>query len=94
MPGVRPAVGLALGVVIGVLWSRSRPEDDVAVVALQQRVADHAVVERATAAFEDIIAAERASGAGGNDHFGTGANDRVWNALESSSTTRRAMSST
>ena len=39
------AVGLALGTLIGVLWSRSRPEDDVAVAALQQRVADHAVVQ-------------------------------------------------
>ena len=52
------------------------------VAAFRHAFADHAVVERATAAFESIIAAERASGAGGNDHFGTGANDRVWNALE------------
>jgi DNA recombination protein RmuC len=39
------AVGLVLGAVIGVLWSRSRPADDAAVAALQQRVADHAVVQ-------------------------------------------------
>lgn len=39
------AVGLALGAVIGVLWSRSRPADDAAVAALEQRVADHAVVQ-------------------------------------------------
>jgi DNA recombination protein RmuC len=39
------AVGLALGAVIGVLWSRSRPADDPAIAALQQRVADHAVVQ-------------------------------------------------
>jgi DNA recombination protein RmuC len=38
------AVGLALGAVIGVLWSRSRPADDPAIAALQQRVAEHAVV--------------------------------------------------
>ncbi|GAB3031733.1 hypothetical protein GCM10011376_25120 [Nocardioides flavus (ex Wang et al. 2016)] len=38
------AVGLALGALIGVLWSRSRPADDPAIAALQQRVADHAVV--------------------------------------------------
>jgi DNA recombination protein RmuC len=37
--------GLALGAVIGVLWSRSRPADDPAIAALQQRVADHAVVQ-------------------------------------------------
>ncbi|TGN64114.1 DNA recombination protein RmuC [Nocardioides eburneiflavus] len=39
------AVGLALGAVIGVLWSRSRPADDPALAALQQRVAEHAVVQ-------------------------------------------------
>jgi DNA recombination protein RmuC len=39
------AVGLALGAVIGVLWSRSRPADDPAIAALQQRVADQAVVQ-------------------------------------------------
>jgi DNA recombination protein RmuC len=39
------AVGLALGAVIGVLWSRSRPADDPAIAALQQRVAEHAVVQ-------------------------------------------------
>jgi DNA recombination protein RmuC len=37
--------GLVLGAVIGVLWSRSRPADDPAIAALQQRVADHAVVQ-------------------------------------------------
>jgi len=52
------------------------------VVAFRNAFPDHAVVERATAAFEAIIAAERASGASGNDHFASGANDRVWNALE------------
>jgi DNA recombination protein RmuC len=39
------AVGLGLGAVIGVLWSRSRPTDDAAVAALEQRVTDHAVVQ-------------------------------------------------
>ncbi|CUR56814.1 conserved exported hypothetical protein [metagenome] len=39
------AVGLGLGAVIGVLWSRSRPADDAAVAELEQRVADHAVVQ-------------------------------------------------
>lgn len=38
------AVGLSLGAVIGVLWSRSRPTDAPALAALEQRAADHAVV--------------------------------------------------
>ena len=41
------------------------------------------MVDRATAAFDEIIAAERAAGGGHNDHFAkAGANDRIWNALE------------
>ncbi len=44
---------------------------------------DPAVVDRVTATFDAIIAAEKASGAVAGDHFATpGANDRVWNALE------------
>ena len=49
------AVGLALGTLIGVLWSRSRPEDDGAVVALQQRVADHAVVQDGLERLQDQL---------------------------------------
>lgn len=49
------AVGLALGAVIGVLWSRSRPEADVAVAALQQRVADHAVVQDGLERLQDQL---------------------------------------
>ena len=49
------AVGLALGALIGVLWSRSRPDDDVAVVALQQRVADHAVVQDGLERLQDQL---------------------------------------
>ncbi len=42
---------------------------------------DTAVVDRATAVFRALIAEQRASGAGGGDHFARpGANDRVWNA--------------
>lgn len=53
------------------------------VVAFSGAFADHAVVDRATAAFDEIIAAERAAGRGHNDHFAkAGANDRIWNALE------------
>lgn len=44
---------------------------------------EHDVLDRVTAAFERIIAAEKAVGVGGGDHFAEpGANDRVWNALE------------
>ena len=53
------------------------------VVAFSGAFPDHAVVDRATAAFDEIIAAERAAGGGHNDHFAeAGANDRIWNALE------------
>jgi len=41
------------------------------------------VVDRATAVFERIIAAEKVGGGPSGDHFGKpGANDRVWNCLE------------
>ena len=49
------AVGLGLGAVIGVLWSRSRPQDDGAVAALQQRVADHAVVQDGLERLQDQL---------------------------------------
>jgi ectoine hydroxylase-related dioxygenase (phytanoyl-CoA dioxygenase family) len=41
------------------------------------------VLDRASAAFNDIIATQRAEGAAAGDHFGkAGANDRVWNAAQ------------
>jgi ectoine hydroxylase-related dioxygenase (phytanoyl-CoA dioxygenase family) len=44
---------------------------------------DTTVVDRASAAFNAMIDAQRASGATSGDHFAKpGANDRVWNALE------------
>ncbi|GHE65714.1 MULTISPECIES: phytanoyl-CoA dioxygenase family protein [Streptomyces] len=44
---------------------------------------DAPVVDRATAAFEALIEAQRAAGTVAGDHFAApGANDRVWNALE------------
>jgi ectoine hydroxylase-related dioxygenase (phytanoyl-CoA dioxygenase family) len=44
---------------------------------------DPAVVDRATAVFEDLIAAQKAAGVTGGDHFAKpGANDRVWGALD------------
>lgn len=53
------------------------------VVAFTGAFDDAAVVDRATAVFDAMIAAEQAAGGGHNDHFATpGANSRVWNALE------------
>lgn len=44
---------------------------------------DPTVVDRATAVFERIIAAEKVGGGPSGDHFGKpGANDRVWHCLE------------
>jgi ectoine hydroxylase-related dioxygenase (phytanoyl-CoA dioxygenase family) len=44
---------------------------------------DAAVVDRATDAFNAMIADQHASGSAAGDHFARpGANDRVWNALE------------
>jgi ectoine hydroxylase-related dioxygenase (phytanoyl-CoA dioxygenase family) len=41
------------------------------------------VVDRATAVFTDLIAAQKAAGVAGGDHFAKpGANDRVWGALD------------
>ena len=49
------AAGLALGALIGVLWSRSRPADDPAIAALQQRVAEHAVVQDGLERLQDQL---------------------------------------
>ena len=49
------AVGLALGAVIGALWARSRPADDPAIAALQQRVAEHAVVQDGLERLQDQL---------------------------------------
>lgn len=57
--------------------------DGPGIVVVRGAFPDVAVVERATAAFEELIAEQRASGAVAGDHFAPpGANDRVWNALE------------
>ncbi len=43
----------------------------------------HDVVDRASAAFEHLIAGQRATGGAAGDHFGkAGANDRIWNAAQ------------
>jgi ectoine hydroxylase-related dioxygenase (phytanoyl-CoA dioxygenase family) len=57
--------------------------DGPGVLAIRGAFPDRAVVDRATAAFDAIIADERAGGGPVGDHFAkAGANDRVWNALE------------
>jgi ectoine hydroxylase-related dioxygenase (phytanoyl-CoA dioxygenase family) len=57
--------------------------DGPGVVVVRRAYPDPAVVDRATAVFEETIAEQRASGAVAGDHFAKpGANDRVWNALE------------
>ena len=44
---------------------------------------DHAIIDRVSAAFEEIITAEKAAGEEVGDHFAKGGvNDRIWNALE------------
>ncbi|MET8246570.1 phytanoyl-CoA dioxygenase family protein [Streptomyces sp. NPDC005202] len=53
------------------------------IVVFRGAFPDPAVVDRATAVFDALIAEQRASGAAAGDHFARpGANDRVWNALE------------
>jgi len=53
------------------------------VLVVKNALADHAVVDRATAVFEQIIESARGTGQGAGDHFAKpGANDRIWNAVE------------
>lgn len=57
--------------------------DGPGIVVIRGAFDDPGVVDRATAVFDALIAAQRASGAAAGDHFAKpGANDRVWNALE------------
>ncbi len=57
--------------------------DGPGIVVFKQAFPDRTVVDRATDAFHDLIAAEKAAGHAGGDHFATpGANDRVWGALD------------
>ncbi|RYH02103.1 phytanoyl-CoA dioxygenase [Salipiger sp. IMCC34102] len=53
------------------------------VICLGRAFPDTSPVDRATDVFRQIIAEERAAGAGKGDHFAAaGANDRIWNALQ------------
>jgi ectoine hydroxylase-related dioxygenase (phytanoyl-CoA dioxygenase family) len=57
--------------------------DGPGVIAIRGAFPDTAVVDRATAAFDEMIADEKTAGGPAGDHFAkAGANDRVWNALE------------
>jgi ectoine hydroxylase-related dioxygenase (phytanoyl-CoA dioxygenase family) len=57
--------------------------DGPGVVVFSGAFPDTGVVDAATVAFEDLIAAQRAAGAAAGDHFAApGANDRVWGALD------------
>jgi ectoine hydroxylase-related dioxygenase (phytanoyl-CoA dioxygenase family) len=52
-------------------------------IVVFQQAFKPATVDRATAAFEALIAAQKASGQEAGDHFAKpGANDRVWGALD------------
>ncbi len=53
------------------------------IIVIRQGVPDHGVIDRASAVFDQIIAAEKRAAKGGGDHFAKpGANDRIWNSLE------------
>ena len=57
--------------------------DGAGVLVLAGAYSDGEIIDRATVAFEEIIADEKAGSGGGADHFAAaGANDRIWNALQ------------
>ena len=57
--------------------------DGPGIVVLTDAFPDMSALDGATAAFDELIAEQRASGVTAGDHFAKpGANDRVWNALE------------
>ena len=57
--------------------------DGPGIIVIRDAMPDAAIVDRASAIFEGIIAEEKAAQRGGGDHFAKpGANDRIWNSLE------------
>ncbi|KIC41674.1 phytanoyl-CoA dioxygenase [Ruegeria sp. ANG-S4] len=53
------------------------------VIAIRGAYSDKAVLDQATAIYEEIIAAEKQAAKAGADHFAaSGANDRIWNSLQ------------
>jgi ectoine hydroxylase-related dioxygenase (phytanoyl-CoA dioxygenase family) len=63
-------------------WARILREG-AGVFVLKRACPDLDAIDDATAAYEAIIAAERAAGGTGADHFAAaGSNDRIWNSLQ------------
>ncbi|MCU4654375.1 phytanoyl-CoA dioxygenase family protein [Roseibacterium sp. SDUM158016] len=63
-------------------WARILREG-AGVFVLKRACSDLDAIDDATAAYEAIIAAERAAGGTGADHFAAaGSNDRIWNSLQ------------
>lgn len=63
-------------------WARIL-QSGAGVFVLRQACPDHAAIDAATAAYDAIIADEKAATGGGADHFAAaGSNDRVWNSLQ------------
>jgi len=53
------------------------------VIVLSGAEPDHAMIDRASEIFRDLIDRQNSAGTGGGDHFAKpGANDRLWNSLE------------
>ena len=53
------------------------------VFVLKQAQPDHDAIDAATDIYNAVIAAEKAAGSDGADHFATaGSNDRIWNSLQ------------
>ncbi len=66
--------------------------DGPGIVVFKLAFGDLSVVDRATEAFLAQIAAEKAAGGAGGDHFAKpGANDRVWGALDKLAVTEPAV---
>jgi len=80
---LRAAVGTASGRTAVQAELMRALSDGPGIVVFKRAFGDLAVVDRATEAFLAQIAAEKAAGTAGGDHFAKpGANDRVWGALD------------
>ncbi|WP_298850388.1 phytanoyl-CoA dioxygenase family protein [uncultured Ruegeria sp.] len=63
-------------------WARVL-DKSAGVIVLKGAFADTSVIDRATGVFQQIIKEEREGASGEGDHFAaSGANDRIWNALQ------------
>ncbi|WP_050604244.1 phytanoyl-CoA dioxygenase family protein [Ruegeria sp. 6PALISEP08] len=63
-------------------WARVL-DKSAGVIVLSGAFADTSVIDRATGVFQQIIKEEREGAGGEGDHFAaSGANDRIWNALQ------------